>query len=196
MGAPLSALDAAPRPYALRGGGASARVQRGSWGRGVPIAIVVRLGRPPPPERSPPLGRTAQLLGAPRQVMPQEHRGARRATRDCSPRFASRRSEKVKEAPRPRPFLRFFRSSRPLRAPARSARRATAPRRSRVRGVRGAYLIITDASTSTRAHFVPVLHGAGLSVLLFPRTVTVTMCWPGGRASRAHATRAGRTVGE
>jgi hypothetical protein len=58
------------------------------------------------------------------------------------------------------------------------------------------YLIITEPSTSTRAHLVPVLQGAGLRSLRLPMTVTVMVCWPGGRASRDQATRAGCTVGE
>src|SRR4051812_26259615 len=60
------------------------------------------------------------------------------------------------------------------------------------------YFITNAAPASTGAHFgfVRVLHGPGLSVLPFPRTVTVTVCWPGGRASFAQATRAGCTVGE
>src|SRR3954451_3754834 len=52
-----------------------------------------------------------------------------------------------------------------------------------------------DASTSTWAHFVPVLHAPGFSVLFLPSAVTVTVCVPAARASRAQTTRRGWTVG-
>src|SRR3954465_13447176 len=51
-----------------------------------------------------------------------------------------------------------------------------------------------DASTSTCEHLVPVLHGFGLSVLRLPSAVTVTVCVPAARASRAQTTRRGWTV--
>src|SRR4051812_49805124 len=53
-----------------------------------------------------------------------------------------------------------------------------------------------DASTSTWAHLVPVLHAPGLRVLFLPSTVTVTVCVPAAIASRAHTTRRGCAVGE
>src|SRR3954447_6507824 len=53
-----------------------------------------------------------------------------------------------------------------------------------------------DASTSTWAHLVPVLHALGLSVLFLPSTVTVTVCVPAAMASRAQTTRRGWAVGE
>ena len=57
-------------------------------------------------------------------------------------------------------------------------------------------MMITPASMSTRAHFVPVLQAPGLSELLLPSTVTVTVWLPAARASRAQTTRGlGSAVG-
>src|SRR5918911_2911236 len=47
---------------------------------------------------------------------------------------------------------------------------------------------------STRAHLVPVLHGAVLRVLFLPSTVTVTVWLPMGSASRAQTIWAGVTA--
>ena len=44
-------------------------------------------------------------------------------------------------------------------------------------------------STSTCAHFAPVLHAPGFSGLFLPSTVSVTVCVPAARASRAQTTR-------
>src|SRR4051794_38021331 len=67
---------------------------------------------------------------------------------------------------------------------------------SRALGSGGGYLIMIPASMSTWAHLVPVLHGFGLSVLFLPSTVTVTVCVPAARASRAQTTRRGWRVAE
>src|SRR3954447_19119009 len=64
------------------------------------------------------------------------------------------------------------------------------------RGVARCYLIMIDASTSTWAHLVPVLHALGLSVLFLPSTVTVTVCVPAAMASRAQTMRRGCAVAE
>jgi hypothetical protein len=58
------------------------------------------------------------------------------------------------------------------------------------------YLMMMAPSMSTCAHFVPVLHALGLTVLFLPSTVTVTVCVPAAIASRAQTTRRGWTVGE
>ena len=65
-----------------------------------------------------------------------------------------------------------------------------------VRGAARCYLIMIAASMSTCAHLVPVVHAFGFSVLCLPSTVTVTVCVPAGRASRAQTTRRGWTVAE
>jgi len=51
-------------------------------------------------------------------------------------------------------------------------------------------------SMSTFAHFAPVLQAPGFTVLFLPSTVSVTVCVPAARASRAQTTRPVWTVGE